>query len=163
MIIKTYYPPPARPAPKPSRTLQPDDTVGGHRGGENSPQERPRASEGEAKVVVDSTSSRDEGGDFISQAEVGTGTDNEATQLADRHFELVIFRQQQGMTAKSTDWGGDYLIRADFAGKTNTATKARIAACEEAAISQHRQGTASTDENQQYDPGGTGAEPSIYA
>ena len=50
MILKTYYPPPARPAPKPSRTVQPDDTMGGHRGGENGPQERPRASEGEEKV-----------------------------------------------------------------------------------------------------------------
>ena len=31
--------------------------------------------------------------------------DHEPSQLADRHFELGIFRQQQGTTAKSTDWG----------------------------------------------------------
>ena len=78
--------------------------MGGHRDGENSPQERPRASEKEERVVVDGTSSTDEGGDFISQIEVGTGTDIETTQLADRHFQLMIFRQQQGTTAKSTDW-----------------------------------------------------------
>ena len=57
-------------------------------------------------MVVDGASSTDEGRDFIFQAEVGT--DNELLQLADRHFELVIFRQQQGTTAKSTDWGEDY-------------------------------------------------------
>ena len=39
VIIKTYYPPPARLAPETSRTVQPDDTTGGHRDGENSPQE----------------------------------------------------------------------------------------------------------------------------
>ena len=66
--------------------------MGGHRDGKNSPQERPRASEEEKKVVADDTSSTDEGGDFISLTEVGT--DHEPSQLADRHFELVIFRQQ---------------------------------------------------------------------
>ena len=40
MSIRTYYPPPARPAPKTSRNIvQPDNTMGGHRDGENSPQE----------------------------------------------------------------------------------------------------------------------------
>ena len=75
--------------------------MGGHRDSGNSPQERPRASEEEEKVVVDGTSSTDEGGDFSPQTEVGT--DHEPSQLADRHFELVIFRQQQGTTARSTD------------------------------------------------------------
>ena len=104
MTIKTYYHPPARPAPKTSTTVQPDDVMGGHRDGENSPQERPRASEEKENVVVDGTSTTDEGGGFISQTEVET--DNEPSQLADRHFELAIFRQQT--TAKSTDWEGDY-------------------------------------------------------
>ena len=108
MIIKTYYPPPAHPAPKTSRTVQSDDTMGGHRDGENSPQERPRASEEEEKVVANGTPSTDEGGDFIFQTEVGTS--NEPLQLADRHFDLVIFRQQKGTTAKRTDRGGDYPI-----------------------------------------------------
>ena len=74
MITKTRY---HLPAPTTSRTVQPGDTMGGHRNGENSPQERPRASEEEEKVVVDGTSSTEEGGDFISQTEVGV--DNEAT------------------------------------------------------------------------------------
>ena len=39
--------------------------------------------------------------------------------------------------------------------------KGRVAAREEAAIGKHRQGTASTDENKQYDPGGTGGDPLI--
>ena len=93
-------------------TVQPDDVMG-HRDGENSPQERPRASEEEERVVANGTPSTDEGGDFISQTEVGT--DNELLQLVDRQFELVIFRHQKGMTAKSTDWRGDYPIQADFA------------------------------------------------
>ena len=72
-------------------------------------------------------------------------------QLAGRHFELAILRQQ-GTSAKSTDWGGDYPIQADFGGNPNTATTA-VAAREEAAIGQHRQGTTSTDQNKQYDRG----------
>ena len=110
-------------------------------------------------MVVSGTPSTNEGGDSISQTEVGT--DNEPLQLADRHFELVIFRRQQGTTAKRTDWGGDYPIQADFGGNPNTATTAEVAAREEAAIGQHRQGIASTDKNKQYDPGGTGDDPFI--
>ena len=37
-----------------------------------------------------------------------SGWDHESSQLADRHFDLAIFRQHQGTTAKSTDWGGDH-------------------------------------------------------
>ena len=121
----------------------------GHRDGENSPQERPRASEEEKKVFANGTPSTEEGGDFISQTEVET--DHEPSQLADRHFGMVIFRQQQGTTAESTDWGGDYSIRAHFAGNTNTGTRARVAAREEAAIGRHQRGAASTDQNKQYD------------
>ena len=113
--------------------------------------------------MVDGTLSTDEGGDFITRTEVGTGTDNETTQLADRHFELVIFRQQQGTTAKSTDWGGDCPIQVDLAGNANTVTAARVAAREEATIGQHQQGTASTDENKQYDRGRRTADPLISA
>ena len=119
--------------------------IGGHRDGENSRHERPRVSEEEEKVVIDGTSSTDEGEDSISQTKVET--DDEPLQLADRHFELVIFRQQKGTTRKSTDWGGDYLIQVDFAESTNAATVARVAAREEAEIGQHRQGKTSTDEN----------------
>ena len=132
MILETYYHPPARPAPKNSRTVQPNDTMRGHRDEENSPQERPRASEEEEKMVANGTPSTDEGGDFISQTKVET--DNEPVQLADRHFELVISRQQKGTTAKSSDWEGDYPIQAGFAANTNTAIAARVATHEEAAI-----------------------------
>ena len=46
--------------------------MGEHRDGENSPQERPRASEEEEKVAANGTPSTDEGVDFISRTEVGT-------------------------------------------------------------------------------------------
>ena len=156
MILKTRF---NLRAPTTSpRAVQSDDVMRGHRDGGNSPQARPRASEEKEEVVVKGTPSTDEGGDFISQTEVET--DHELSKLADRQ-ELEIFRQQKGTTAKSTDWGGDYPIQADFAENTNAVTAARVAACEEAAIGKHRQGTTSTDENKQYDPGGTGDDPFI--
>ena len=71
------------------RTVQTDDVMGGHRDGQNSPQERPQASKEKEEVVANDPLSTNEGGDFISQTKVET--DNEP--LADRHFELVIFRQ----------------------------------------------------------------------
>ena len=98
MIVKTRYNlPPPTTSP---RTVQPDDMMRGHRDGENSSQERPRASEEKEEVVVNGTPSKNEGGGFISQIEVET--DHEPTQLADRHSELAILRQQ-GTIAKSTD------------------------------------------------------------
>ena len=133
----------------------------GHRDGENSPQERPQASEEKEEVVVNGTPSTDEGRYFISQIEVET--DQEPTQLADRHSELAILRLQ-GTTAKSTDWGGDCPIQADFVENTkNAVTATRVAAHEEAAFGEHRQGMTSTDENKQYDPGGTSDDPLISA
>ena len=51
---------------------------------------------------MNDTPSTDEGGNFISQTKVET--DHEPSKLADPQ-ELVIFRQQKGTTAKSTDWG----------------------------------------------------------
>ena len=158
MILKTRY---NLPLPTTSpRTVQTDDVMRGHRDGKNSPQERPRASEEKEEVVVNGTPSTDEGGDFISQTKVET--DHESSKLTDRQ-ELVIFREQKGTTAKSTDWGVDYPIQADFAENTNAVTAARVAAREEVAIDKQRQGTASTDENKQYDPGGTGDDPVISA
>ena len=133
----------------------------GHRDGENSPQERPRASEEKEEVVANGPPSTDERGDFFSQTKVET--DNEPLQLADRHFDTVIFRQQKGTTAKSIDWRGDYPIQADFAENTNAVTAARVAAREEAEVGQHRQGKTSTDENKQYDRGRTTAGPLISA
>ena len=132
----------------------------GHRDGENSPQERSRASEENEEVIVNGTPSTDEGGDYISQSEVET--DHEPSKLADRQ-ELVIFRQSKATTAKSTDWGGAYPIQADFAENTNAVTAARVAARKGAAIGMQRQGTASTDESKKYDPGGTGDDPLISA
>ena len=104
--------------------------------------------------------STDKGGDFISQTKVET--DHGPSKLADRQI-LMILRQQKGTTAKSTDWGGDYPIQADFAENTNAVTAARDTAREEATIGKHRLGTASTDENKQYNPGGTGDDPLISA
>ena len=99
MILKTRYHIPA-PTTSP-RTVQPSDVMKGNRDGENNPQERPRVSEEKEEVVANGTPSTDEGRVFISQTKVET--DNEPLQLADRYFELVIFRQQKGTTAKSTD------------------------------------------------------------
>ena len=88
--------------------------------------------------------------------------DHEPSQVAARHFKLAMFRQQE-TTAKSTDWGGDYFIRVDYARNPNTVTIARVVDHEEAAIGRHQRGTTSTDQNKQYDPGGTGAELFISA
>ena len=158
MILKTRYnlPPPITSP----RTAQPDDVMRGHRDGENSPQEQSRASEENEEVVVNGTLNTCELGDLISQTKVET--DHEPSKFADRQ-ELAIFRQQKGTTAKSTDWGGDYPIQVDFAESTKAVTAARVAAREEDAIGKHRQGTVSTDENKQYDPGGTGDDPFISA
>ena len=156
MILKTLYNlPPPTTSP---RTVHPDDVMRKHRDGENSPQERPR--EEKEEVVVNGTPSTNEGGDFISQTTVEI--DHEPSKLADRHLDLVIFRQQ-GTTAKSTDWGGDYPIQAEFAENSNAVTATRVAARGEAAIGKQRQGTASTDENKQYDRGRTGDDPLISA
>ena len=76
-------------------------------------------------MVANGTPSTDEGGDFISQTEVEM--DHAPLQLGDRHFELVIFLQQQGTKAKSTEWGGDWPIQADLAGSMNTVIAARVA------------------------------------
>ena len=73
--------------------------------------------------------------------------DHESSQVATHHSKLAFFRQHQGTTAKSTDWGGDYPIQADFAGNLKTVTAARVAAREEAAIGRHQRGAASTDHN----------------
>ena len=157
MILKTRYNlPPPTTSP---RTVQPGVVMRGHRDGEYNPQERPRASKEKEEVVVNGTPSTDEGGDFISQTKVETH--HEPSKLADRQ-ELVFFRQK-GTTAKSTDHGGDYPIQADFAENTNAVTVARVAAREEAAIGKQWKGTASADENKQYDPGGTGDDPLISA
>ena len=105
MILKTRHNlPPPTTSP---RRVQPDDVMRGHRDGENSPQERPRASKEKQEVLANGTPTTNEGGDFISQIEAET--DHEPTQLADRHSELAILREQ-GTTAKSTDWAGDYPI-----------------------------------------------------
>ena len=107
------------------------------------------------KVVASDISSTDERRDFISQIEVGM--DHEPSQFVDHHFGLAIF-WHQGTTAKSTDWGGDNPIQADFAGNPETVRTARVTAREEAGIGRHQRGTTLTDQNKQYDPGGTGAE-----
>ena len=59
MILKTRYNLPASTTSL--RTVQTDDVMSGHWDGENSPQERPRASEEKEKAVVNGTPSTDEG------------------------------------------------------------------------------------------------------
>ena len=138
--------------------------MGRHQDGEHNPQERPRASEEEDKVVADGFSSTDKGGECIFQT--GVGMDHEPSQVAARHFELTMFRQQRA-TPKSTDWRGEYPIQPDFMVSPNTATTARVAARDEAAIGRHQRGITSTNQNKQFDSGGTGVNssflPSGYA
>ena len=131
--------------------MQSDDMTVRHRDGEHNPLERPQALEEKDKVVVDGTSHVDQGRDFVFQTEVGM--DLKTSQVAARHFELTTFRQQQGTTAKSTDSGGDYPIQADFARNPKTATTARVAAREEAAISRQQRWATSTEQSKQFDPG----------
>ena len=76
--------------------------------------------------------------------------DHESSQVTARHFELAVFRQQQGTTAKNTGWGGDYPLQADFAGNPKTATTARVAARKEAAISRQQRGATSTEQDKQF-------------
>ena len=78
----------------------------------------------------------------------------EASQVAARHFELAMFRHQQGTIAKSTDRGGDYPIQVDFVGNPKKITTARVAAREETAIGRHQRGTRSTEQSKEFDPGG---------
>ena len=80
--------------------------------------------------------------------------DLETSQVAARHFELAIFRQQQGATAKSTDRGGYYPIQADFGGNPKATTAQQVSACEDTVIDWHQRGTTSTDQNKQFHPGG---------
>ena len=114
IILKTYHHPPARHALITSPTVQPDDMMGRHRDGEHNLLEQPQVWKEEEKVIADGTSSTDKEGDFVSQTEVRM--DHEASQVAARHFELAIFRQHQGTTAKSTDWGGATSFKQTFRG-----------------------------------------------
>ena len=90
-----------------SLEVQADDLTGKHRDVERNPLERPQVSEDEDKVVADGTSHADQGGDFVFQTEVGM--DLEISQITARHFELAMFRQLQGTTAKIIDSEVDYL------------------------------------------------------
>ena len=86
--------------------------------------------------------------------QVEIGMDLETAQVTTRHFvRLPIDRQQQKATARSTDRGGDYPIQADFGGNLKTTITARVVAREEATIGRHQRGTASTEQNKQFDPG----------
>ena len=153
MILKTYYHILARKAFVTSSAVQPNVMVGRHRDGAHNPLEQLQLFEEEEKVVADGTSGTDQGGDFVSQTEIGM--DHEASQVAACHFELAMLRQQQGTTAKSTDWGGGYPIQADFAGNPKTAKTVygRVTAREKAAISRQQRGATSTDQNKKFDPG----------
>ena len=48
--------------------------------------------------------------------------DLETSQVTARLFELAMFRQHQGTTAKSIDGGGDYPVQADFGENPKTTT-----------------------------------------
>ena len=119
--------------------------TGRYRDGEHNPLERPQALEEEDELVADDTSHVDRGIDFVCQTEVGI--DLETSQVAACHFELTMFQQNQGTTSRSSDRRGDYPIQADFAGNPKTATTARIAAREEAAISRQQRRATSTEQS----------------
>ena len=66
-------------------------------------------------MVVDGTPHSDQGGDFVFQAEVGMNL--ETSQVGARHFELAMFRQQQGTAAKST-YRGETTLYKSISGET---------------------------------------------
>ena len=156
MILKTRY---NLPAPTTSpRTVQPDGVMRGHRDGENSPQERPRPSEEKEEVVVNVNPSTDEGEFFFPKSRSRRTTNQHNSPIVVPNWRYF------GNKGQSTDGGGEYHIQEDFVENTNnTVTAARVAAHEEAAIGKHRQEAASTDENKQYDTGGTGDNSLISA
>ena len=128
--------------------------TGKHRDGEQNPLERPQVSEDDDKMVANGTSHADQGEKIGFQAEVRM--DLETPQVAARHFvRLSIDRQQRGATAKSTGRGGDYPIRADFGGKSETATTAQVTVRQTARLPIRRQqrGTTSNEQSKQFDPG----------
>ena len=86
--------------------VQPDDMVERHGDGEHNPLERPRASKEDDNMAADGTLQVDQEGDFVFLTEVRM--DLETSQVAARHFELAIFRQQQGTISRCKDRGGDY-------------------------------------------------------
>ena len=137
---------------KTSFEMQSDDMTARHRDGEHNPLERPQALEEKDKVIVDGTLHVDQGRYFVFQVEVGM--DLKTSQVTARHFELTMFRQQQGTTAKSTYSEEDYSIQADFARNPKTATTARVAAREEAAISRQQRWATSTEQCKQFDSEG---------
>ena len=103
-------------------------------------------------MVADVTSSTDQGGDLVFQTEAGMNL--ETSQVAALHFELAMFRQQQGTTAKSTYSGGDYPIHADFGENPQATIAQQVSAREDAAIGRYQRGTTSIEQNKQFDPGG---------
>ena len=80
MILKTRYNIPA-PTTSP-RTVQPDDVMRGHQDGENSPQERPRASEEKEEVVVKGTPSTDESEILFSKPRLRPTTNHQNSPIA---------------------------------------------------------------------------------
>ena len=151
MILKAYYQAPVcsqqQEIPSCSQEeqletslgVQPDDIiVGRYRDVKHNPLERPQASEEEDKMIANDPSHVDQGEDFVFQTEVGMNL--EASQVAARHFELAMFRQQQETTAKSIDREGDHPVQGDFAGNLKTATTAQVAAREDTALSRQQRG-----------------------
>ena len=97
--------------------------MGKRRDGEHNPLE----------MVVDGTSSTDQGGDFVFQTEIRMNL--ETSQVTARHFVLPIERQQREVTTRSTERGGDHPTQVDFGENPKKTTTARVAAREETAIS----------------------------
>ena len=136
-----------------SLEVEPDDMTGKHRDEENNPLKRQQASEEKDNVFAGGTSHVDQMGVCFFQAEIGKH--RQTSQVTARQFvRLPIDRQQRKLIARSTERGGDYPIQADV-GRNPRTTTVRVAALEEAAIGGCQRGTTSTEQNNQFDPGGS--------
>ena len=101
-------------------------------------------------MVADGTLHVDQGGALFFKSRL---------RWTSKHHKLppaiiwILFRWQE-ITAKSSDREGDYPIQADFTGNPKTATTARVAAREAAAISRQQRETTSIEQSKQFDPEG---------
>ena len=126
MVLKSYYQAPVYPQQyevsscsqekqlETSLEVQSDDMTGKHRDEDHNPLQRPHVLKDEDKVIANGTSHADQGGDFVLQTEVGMNL--KTSQVVASHFELAMFQQHRGTTAKSSDRGEDYPTQSYFGG-----------------------------------------------
>ena len=162
MILRTNYPLPIR-RPAPETSVQPDDVIGEHRAGENSPSSQYDPSPRRAAVDTGS----EEPGTPPRSSAIGTGSgpgvSQAETQIMEEE-EMYSFETSLDGSLRSncTSTEQEYILlhQSDIGVDDNdeaTVTKVQAGAREESArlsIGQHQGMTAwSTDQNWQFDRG----------